>query len=125
MTFTHKQKAAIGGGLQAHSVGSLYPLVVVGIDHYEHGLRWVVQNVQTGQYAAFSTLEGHKEVPAFVNAAYAGEFAQRIADGIRHPWWAAGPLSRDADGRLLIVAQQQETPRQAFYNSFDTDTNSG
>lgn len=120
MTFTHEQKAAICGGLQAHSVGALYPLLVVGIDHHEHGLRWVVQNVQTGHYALFPTLGEYEEVLALLTAAHAGEFAQRIADGIHHPRWAAGPLSRDAAGRILIGAQQ-ETPRQAFYNSYDTD----
>ena len=119
MTFTHEQKAAIGGGLQAHSVGALYPLLVVGIDHHKHGLSWVVQNVQTGAYAAVEHV-----VLEWANAEAAASFVGRAhSRGLDKGTWASGPLSRDAEGNIVIGAQQ-ETPRQAFYNSYDTDTDS-
>jgi len=120
MSLTHEQKAAIAGGLQQHSVGALYPLLVVGIDHHKYGLSWVVQNVQTGQYAAFHHPSGQHAALDFPSATCAAEVAQRYADGSRRLRWVAGPLSRDEAGDILIGAQQ-ETPRQAFYNSHDTD----
>lgn len=117
MSLTHEQKAAVAGGLQQHSVGSLYPLLVVGIDHHKYGLSWVVQNVQTGAYAALEHV-----VLEWGYAEYAASFLERAnSRGLGKATWAAGPLSRDEEGNLVIGAQQ-ETPRQAFYNSYDTDT---
>jgi len=121
MSLTHEQKAAIAGGLQQHSVGALYPLLVVGIDHHKYGLCWVVQNLQTGAYAALRPPSGKRGALAFSTATYAQAVAQFVAAGIRRLGWVAGPLSRDVEGALVIGAQQ-ETPRQAFYNSLDTDT---
>lgn len=121
MSLTHEQKAAIAGGLQQHSVGALYPLLVVGVDHHKYGLRWVVQNVQTGHYAALRPPSGRHGALAFTTATYAQAVEQFVASGIRRLWWVAGPLSRDVGGDLVIGANQ-ETPRQAFYNSHDTDT---
>ena len=117
MSLTHEQKAAIAGGLQQHSVGSLYPLLVVGIDHHKYGLSWVVQNVQTGAYAAIEHV-----ALEWANAEYAARFLEGVhSEGLDQGAWVAGPLSRDEEGNILIGAQK-ETPRQAFYNSYDTDT---
>lgn len=91
-------------------------------DSHKYGLSWVVQDGATGAYAAlvYPGL-GHAALE-WMNAEAAASFLESaLAVGLDKITWAAGPLSRDEDGNIVIGAQQ-ETPRQAFYNSHDTDT---
>ena len=47
--FTESQKRTIAGGVQAHSMGDIYPLCVVGLE-VEGLLRYVIKDLSTGLY---------------------------------------------------------------------------
>ena len=114
------QARAVEGGLQAHSVGGLYPFTGVAIDHHTHGLSWHIQNVQTGEYAVVpSFADGEpRQLRSWRRAEFAANF---LAHALHGTDWAVGALGRDDDGALWVIPPHlKRTPRQEYYDSFDS-----
>ena len=113
------QARAVEGGLQAHSVGALYPFTVVAIDHHTHGLSWHIQNVQTGEYATLPRLDdGPSALRSWPRAEFAANF---LAHALHGTDWAVGALGRDDDGALWVIPPHlKRTARQEYYDSFDS-----
>jgi len=83
------QAAAVAGGIQEHSVGSLYPLAIVGRGGGDAGFHWEVHNLQDGTEAGF--LNGLRR--QWRSAKPAIEFAERLK---------RNGLPYDATGNLIV-----------------------
>ena len=90
-----EQERAIGGGLQKHSIGDIYPLAAVGYGSGE-GVAYTLENLQTGEVCMAGSW-----VRQWGNAKHPLEFAKVIGTK-RGVSWKHGRPVFDSDGKLHL-----------------------
>lgn len=79
--FTESQQRTIAGGVQAHSMGDIYPLCVVGL-HVNGLLRYGVKDLSTGLYVG-PPPDSRSSPPGYMRQWFRAEEAKRFAEHIK------------------------------------------